>query len=65
MYTLAKELNIPPHELVNYPANLVSELMLLFGEVKLYESELLNKATNKTSGDKAPKMSSNDGVNFG
>jgi len=64
MYTLAKELNIPPHELVNYPADLVSELMLLFGEVKLYESELLNKATSKTSST-TPKMSSNDGVNFG
>ena len=41
MYTLAKELNIPPHELVNYPVNLVNELMVLFGEVKLYEAELL------------------------
>ena len=65
MYTLAKELNIPPHELVNYPADLVSELMLLFGEVKLYESELLDKATNKNKSGKAPSMSSSDGVNFG
>ena len=65
MYTLAKELNIPPHELINYPASLINELMLLFGEVKLYESELLDKATNKTSGGKAPNMSSSDGVNFG
>ena len=34
MYTLAKELNIPPHELGNYPASLVSDLMLIFAEVK-------------------------------
>ena len=65
MYTLAKELNIPPHELVNYPANLVNELMVLFGEVKLYEAELLEKASNKTNSSKAPNMSSSDGVNFG
>jgi hypothetical protein len=65
MYTLAKELNIPPHELVNYPASLINELMVLFGEVKLYEAELLDKATNKNNPGKAPNMSSKDGVNFG
>ena len=63
MYTLAKELNIPPHELVNYPASLINELMVLFGEVKLYEAELLEKTSNKSG--KAPNMSSSDGVNFG
>jgi len=62
MYTLAKELNIPPHELVNYPANLINELMLLYGEIKLYEGELLDKSTNKNKGT---KVSSKDGVNFG
>tara|TARA_R100001086_G_scaffold250037_1_gene192821 strand:+ start:292 stop:486 length:195 start_codon:yes stop_codon:yes gene_type:complete len=64
MYTLAKELNIPPHELVNYPISLVTDLMTIFGEVKSYESEMLNKATKNTS-NASPNISSKDGVNFG
>jgi|TARA_R100001443_G_scaffold61084_1_gene71323 hypothetical protein len=62
MYTLAKELNIPPHELINYPISLVTDLMTIFSEVKLYEADLIDKSTNKTSGT---TMSSNDGINFG
>jgi hypothetical protein len=62
MYTLAKELNIPPHELINYPISLVTDLMTIFSEVKLYEADLIDKSANKTSGT---KMSSKDGVNFG
>ena len=64
MYTLAKELNIPPHELVNYPSSLVAELMIIFGEIKIYESEVLNKVT-KNKGNKSPNITSKDGVNFG
>ena len=64
MYTLAKELNIPPHELVNYPTSLVAELMIIFGEVKLYESEMLNMAT-KNKSTSSPNITSKDGVNFG
>ena len=63
MYTLAKELNIPPHELVNYPISLVTDLMIIFGEVKLFESEMMDKAVSK--GNKSPSVSSKDGVNFG
>jgi hypothetical protein len=61
MYTLAKELNIPPHELGNYPASLVSDLMLIFAEVKAFEAETIDKATNKVN----KNMGSTDGVNFG
>jgi hypothetical protein len=63
MFTMAKELNIPPHELINYPASLVKELMLLFTEIKTYEAELVDKATSKTNTGKS--VSSKDGVNFG
>ena len=61
MYTLAKELNIPPHELGNYPASLVSDLMLIFAEVKAFESDSMDKATNNAK----KSMGSADGVNFG
>tara|TARA_R100000152_G_C6758133_1_gene181996 strand:+ start:1204 stop:1386 length:183 start_codon:yes stop_codon:yes gene_type:complete len=60
MYTLAKELNIPPHELVNYPVGMVEELMLIYTEVKSYEAEIIEKAKSSTN-----KKSSKDGVNFG
>ncbi len=63
MYTLAKELNIPPHELVNYPINTVIELMTIHSEIKLYESELIEKTTKQKSS--SPNISSKDGVNFG
>ena len=61
MYTLAKELNIPPHELGNYPASSVSDLMLIFAEVKAFESDSMDKATNNAK----KSMGSADGVNFG
>ena len=61
MYTLASELNIPPHELGNYPASLVSDLMLIFTEVKAFEAESIDKASSKAS----KNMGSTDGVNFG
>ena len=64
MYTLAKELNIPPHELENYPAGLVQELMIIFGEVKAYEAEMIDKST-KGMQNSSPSISSKDGVNFG
>jgi len=64
MYTLAKELNIPPHELVNYPISLVTELMTIFGEIKSYESDMLNTAT-KGIPNTSPNITSKDGVNFG
>ena len=64
MYTLAKELNIPPHELVNYPISLVTDLMTIFGEVKSYESEILDTAT-KGKPNASPNISSKDGVNLG
>ena len=64
MYTLAKELNIPPHELANYPISLVTDLMTIFGEIKLFESDMLNKATKNTP-NASPNISSKDGVNFG
>jgi|TARA_E500000305_G_scaffold84319_1_gene70224 hypothetical protein len=63
MYTLAKELNIPPHELSNYPISLVTDLMTIFTEIKTYEAEMLDKATKNTSS--SPNISSKDGVNFG
>ena len=63
MYTLAKELNIPPHELVNYPINTVIELMTIHSEIKLYEAELIEKTTKQKSS--SPNISSKDGVNFG
>ena len=61
MYTLAKELNIPPHELGNYPASLVSDLMLIFGEVKSFEAESLQKVGK----DAKKSIGSTDGVKFG
>ena len=64
MYTLAKELNIPPHELVNYPISLVTDLMTIFGEVKSYESEILDTDT-KGKPNAYNNISSKDGVNFG
>jgi hypothetical protein len=63
MFTMAKELNIPPHELMNYPVSLVKELMLVFTEIKTYEAELVDKATSKAKTGKS--VSSKDGVNFG
>jgi hypothetical protein len=60
MYTLAKELNIPPHELGNYPISLVTDLMTIFSEVKSYEADMINQASNKSS-----NITSKDGVNFG
>lgn len=61
MYTLAKELNIPPHELGNYPASLVSDLMLIFAEVKTFEAESIDKVSNNAK----KSIGSTDGVNFG
>tara|TARA_R100001082_G_scaffold103831_1_gene74762 strand:- start:219 stop:404 length:186 start_codon:yes stop_codon:yes gene_type:complete len=61
MYTLAKELNIPPHELGNYPASLVSDLMLIFAEIKEFEAESMDKVTKNAK----KGMGSTDGVNFG
>jgi len=63
MYTLAKELNIPPHELCNYPIGLVTDLMTIYGEVKLFEADTINKATKSTQS--SSNISSKDGVNFG
>jgi len=60
MYTLAKELNIPPHELANYPISLVSELLVIHTEIKILEAEALDNAQKSSS-----SISSKDGVNFG
>ena len=60
MYTLAKELNIPPHELVNYPISLVGELLTIHSEIKLLEAEAMEGAQKSSS-----SISSKDGVNFG